>query len=256
MTVLGVPTTLEPSLGLVGSCRKLKASRFKLALRGFTWDLMPHPSFELTDYVKADLSYVDSADCQLGRKILCGKAMSMVAQNAETQEDYRKARAEGFSLFQGCYFCKPEMIGSAKVGANRLFHLDILRQLYKDPLDLKKITPLVLRDASLTCQLLRLVNSPIYAMKQQVRSIESTILVVGETAFRRIAALAILSVFNAQQPPEILHTALVRARFSEFGAKLCELDPDEQYLLGMMSLLPAMMRHPIETLAPGVGVAG
>jgi EAL and modified HD-GYP domain-containing signal transduction protein len=250
LTVLEVPAALESSAGLVGSCRKLKAAGFKLALTGFTWDLMPHPLFELIDYVKADLSYLDSAGCQRLRKSLPGNAMSMVAENVETQEDYRKARAEGFTLFQGYYFCKPELIESAKVPANRLFHLDILRQLYKDPLDLKKITPMVLRDASLTYRLLRLVNSPIYAMRLEVRSIESAILVVGETAFRRIAALAILSEFNAQQPPEILHMALVRARFCELGAKLCELDPNEQYLLGMMSLLPAMMRHPMATLAP------
>ena len=55
---------------------------------------------------------------------------------------------------------------------------------------------------------------------------------------------------NAEQPPEILHMALVRARFCELGARLGGLDPDEQYLLGMMSLLPAMMRQPMEKLAP------
>jgi EAL and modified HD-GYP domain-containing signal transduction protein len=250
LTVLEVPAALEPSPRLIGSCRKLRDAGFKLALTGFTWELMPHPLFEQAEYVKADLTCLDSAGCQQLRKSLPGKAMSMVAENVETQEDYRKARAEGFTLFQGYYFCKPELIESAKVPANRLFHLDILRQLYKDPLDLKKITPMVLRDAALTYRLLRLVNSPTYAMRQEVRSIESAIMVVGETAFRRIAALAILSEFNAQQPPEILHMALVRARFCELGAKLCQLDPDEQYLLGMMSLLPAMMRHPMETLTP------
>jgi EAL and modified HD-GYP domain-containing signal transduction protein len=75
-------------------------------------------------------------------------------------------------------------------------------------------------------------------------------MVVGETTFRRIATLAILSEFNAEQPPEILHMALVRARFCELAAALCGLDPNEQYLLGMMSLLPAMMRYPMEALAP------
>lgn len=250
MTVLEVPAALEPSPRLIDSCRKLREAGFKLALTGFTWEQMPHPLFEMIDYIKADLSDLDSAGCDRLQKSVADNATLMVAENVETQEDFRKARSEGFTLFQGYYFCKPEHVESARVPANRLFHLDILRQLYKDPLDLKKITPMVLRDASLTYRLLRLVNSPVYAMRQEVRSIESAIMVVGDTAFRRIAALAILSEFNAQQPPEILHMALVRARFCELGAKLCGLDPDEQYLLGMISLLPAMMRCPMETLAP------
>ena len=250
MTVLEVPVALEPTPGLVAACRNLKQAGFKLALAGFTWERMPHPLFEIADYIKADTADLDSAGCRRLRKVLHGRAVPMEAANVETQGDYRKACAEGFTLFQGYYFCFPELIQNAKVPSNRLFHLDILRQLHHDPLDLKKISPLVLRDAALTYRLLRLVNSPIYAIRQQVASIEAAIMVVGETTFRRIATLAILSEFNAEQPPEILHMALVRARFCELAAALCGLDPNEQYLLGMMSLLPAMMRYPMEALAP------
>jgi EAL and modified HD-GYP domain-containing signal transduction protein len=108
---------------------------------------------------------------------------------------------------------------------------------------------LVARDASLTYRLLRLVNSPLYAVRQEVRSIESAILLLGERIFHRIATLAIFSEFNSHEPPEILHMALVRARFCEQAAGLCDLDPNEQYLLGMFSLLAAMMRQPMERLA-------
>jgi len=46
--------------------------------------------------------------------------------------------------------------------------------------------------------------------------------------------------------------AFVRGRFCELAAVLCGLDPAEQYLLGMLSLLPAMMRIPMEQLAPAL----
>ncbi len=250
MTVLEIPASLPLAPPLVDACRKLKQSGYRLALAGFSWDLMPHPLFDLVEFVKADLAFLDLEGCQRLRKKLHGTHIVMEAEKVETQQDYRQACAQGFTLFQGYYFCRPELIQNAKVPANRLFHLDILRQMHKDPLDLKKVSPMVLRDAALTYRLLRLVNSPIYALRQEVRSIESAMMVVGETTFKRIATLAILSEFNAEQPPEILHMALVRARFCELGARLCGLDPDEQYLLGMMSLLPAMMRHPMEELVP------
>ena len=86
-----------------------------------------------------------------------------------------------------------------------------------DSIDLRKLTRLVKRDASLTYRLLRLVNSPICAMRQEVRSIESALLVVGEQTFRRIATLAITSELGADQPAEILRMAFLRGRFCELA---------------------------------------
>jgi EAL and modified HD-GYP domain-containing signal transduction protein len=250
MTVLEIPEQFGESPALLEECRKLRKAGFRLALLDFNWSQSSHPLLDLVEYVKLDLSTLDQAGCRHLRKKLHSTPTVMMASNVETQPDHRRACAEGFTLFQGYYFCHPELMQNAKVPANRLFHMDILRQLQKDSLDLHKISPLVMRDAALTYRLLRLVNSPVYAIRQEVRSVESAIMVVGETTFRRIAMLAILSEFNAEQPPEILHMAMIRARFCELAAGLCNLDPDEQYLLGMFSLLPAMMRHPMETLAP------
>ena len=108
------------------------------------------------------------------------------------------------------------------------------------------------RDASLTYRLLRLVNSPICAMRQEVRFIQAALLAVGEDTFRRIATLAIASELNSGQPAEILRMAFVRGRFCELAAGIGALDPTEQYLLGMLSLLPAMLRMPMEELAPSL----
>jgi EAL and modified HD-GYP domain-containing signal transduction protein len=110
----------------------------------------------------------------------------------------------------------------------------------------------VKRDASLTYRLLRLVNSPMCAIRQEVRSIQSALLAVGEQTFRRIATLAITSELGANQPAEVLRMAFLRGRFCEVAAEECALDPTEQYLLGMLSMLPAMLQRPMEELAPAL----
>ena len=46
--------------------------------------------------------------------------------------------------------------------------------------------------------------------------------------------------------------AFIRARFCEEAAAFCALDPTEQYLLGMLSLLPAMLRMPMPELTPAL----
>jgi c-di-GMP-related signal transduction protein len=65
-----------------------------------------------------------------------------------------------------------------------------------------------------------------------------------------MAALAIASQMNSSRSAEILHTALVRARFCETAAPVCQLNTAEQYLLGLMSLFPAMLRAPMDEIAP------
>src|SRR5262249_27897565 len=68
----------------------------------------------------------------------------------------------------------------------------------------------------------------------------------------RLATLAITSELNADQPIELLRMAFIRARFCELAAAAAELDATEQYLLGLLSLLPAMLRVPMQELTPAL----
>jgi c-di-GMP phosphodiesterase len=251
MTVLGIPADLAVTPKLLECCRKLRDRGFRLALDDFTWKPNLRLLAQLADYIRVDFDTFGVAERDYVRTLDC-VSLAMVAKKVDSQEDYKKARAAGFTLFQGGYFCRPTLLKKRKVPANRLLHFEIVRMLYRDPIDVRQVSQLVLRDASLTLRLLRLVNSPVYAMHQEVRSIEHAIIVVGENTFRRIVSLAVLSELNGEEPPEILHMALVRARFCEVTAKLCGLDPAEQYLLGMLSLVPAMLRLPMEELTPSL----
>jgi len=226
----------------------LKASGFRLALTDLSRRLESRQLIDLADYVKVDMVKVDAAGRQSLLHWLAGSETCVVAQNVETREQYGQACKEGFELFQGYYFCRPEALESHRIPGNRLVHLEIIENLQKDPVDLERMSQLVMCDASLTYRLLRLVNSPVCAMRQEVTSIQSALLLVGEANFRRIAMLAIASDFNAGQPAELLRMAFERARFCELASKLCGLSSNEQYLLGMVSLFPAMLRILVEDM--------
>ncbi len=89
------------------------------------------------------------------------------------------------------------------------------------------------QDASLTYRLMRLVNSPMCAVRPGVNSIKSALLAVGEETFRRIATLAITSELSANQPAEILRMAFVRGRFCEALRGLCGLEERGAVLAGI-----------------------
>jgi len=96
------------------------------------------------------------------------------------------------------------------------------------------------------------VNSALYASHQELRSIDSAMLILGDDTLRRVISLAVLSEMNGGQPTEILRMALMRACFCESAAGNCKLDAAEQYLLGMLSLLPAMLGLSMEDITPSL----
>jgi EAL and modified HD-GYP domain-containing signal transduction protein len=249
LTVLAIPASLEQTTKLVESCRDLKDQGFRIALDGFPAKANLRALLNLADYIRVDLTQLDAEERQHLRRINRASIVR-VAAKVDTPADYQQACAEGFTLFQGNYFCHPVLLKKHKIPASRLFHFEIVKLLHHDPIDVHKVSQLVMRDASLTFRLLRLVNSPICAIQQEVRSIESAILIIGEDTFRRIVSLAVLSELNSDRPPEILQMALLRARFCELAAPLFDLDPNEQYLLGLLSLVPAMLCLPMEDLIP------
>jgi EAL and modified HD-GYP domain-containing signal transduction protein len=248
MTVLELSSGAEPTPSLLAACRKLKALGFRLALTDFSANTESRPLADLADYIKVDIHKVDALERANLLRWLAGSTASLVAQNVETQQQYGQVCKEGFDLFQGYYFCRPEPLESHKIPGNRLVHLEILEDLQNDPVDLQRLSQLVMCDASLTYRLLRLVNSPICAMRQEVTSIQTALMLVGEASFRRVAMLAIASDFSTDQPAEILRMAYERGRFCELAASLCGMAPNEQFLIGMVSLFPAMLRILMEDL--------
>jgi EAL and modified HD-GYP domain-containing signal transduction protein len=250
MTVLEILENIKPTPHLVESCRKLKTLGFRIALDDFTWRPDLAPLVAMADYVKIDFMISPAADRKTMLRHLTGRPLARLAEKVETQEDYRTAQAEGFTLFQGYFFCRPMLLEKRDIPANRLFQLELLQLLHEEPLNIEKVSELVKRDAALTYRLLRLVNSPACAVRHEVRSVQAALIMVGDATFRRVATLAIASEFASQKPPEILRMAFIRARFCELAASLCGLDPKEQYLLGLFSLLPAMLQMSMEDLAP------
>ncbi len=252
MTVLEILEDIEPSRPVIEACRRLKASGFRMALDDFVWRPGIEPLVEIADYIKVDFCATDRLERRRLLDRLRGVTVALVAEKVETQEQVHHARDEGFTLLQGYYFCRPMLLENRKIPANRLSHVAILRLMESESMDLHDLTRQVERDTSLTYRLLRLINSPACAMQQEVRSIQAALIAVGEETFRRMATLAIASELNAGQPAELLRMAFVRARFCELAALFAGLDHTEQYLLGLLSLLPAMLRTPMHELAPAL----
>jgi EAL and modified HD-GYP domain-containing signal transduction protein len=248
-TVLEILETVEPSNELVEACRALRAEGYSFALDDFIWQPQFAPLVGLADFIKIDFLALNQEERKKLHAALPRHRATMLAEKIETEEERRQARREGYTLFQGYFFCRPQMMEMRTIPANTLHHFEMLQLLMKSPLNLDKICPLVEGDVSLAYRVLRLVNSAAYYLPREVRSIRTALVLLGDDIFRRLATLAITSELGVGSSPEIVRMALVRARFCELAAPRMGLAADEQYLLGMASLFPAMLRVPAETIA-------
>ena len=254
VTVLEVLETVEPTAEIVAVCQRLKGAGFRLALDDFLYRPALEPLIEMADYIKID--YLNTSDDRRVRDLtlLDRFTGTLLAEKVEDEAGYELAREEGCSLFQGYYFSKPSMVRKQKVPPNQHVHFRLLQLLGETPLDLPRIEEIVKSEPSLAYRLLRYVNSPLFGRAGRIASIRSALIAMGDDQFRRIAALAVTSELNCGPSGEIVRMALVRARFCEKVAELSGLQPTEQYLVGLFSMLPAMLQKPMEQAIGGLSL--
>lgn len=244
LTVVEIPLSLKLTPRLLEACWDLQQAGFRLVLVDCIGDLESHPLIDLADYIKADFICIDRATLEKLRRRLAGKTTVLIAENVQWKEDFPDAVAAGFTLFQGPSSGEPEPLRFNKIPANRNVHIKILQQLFADPLNLAELSALLMRDPSLVYRLLRLASSPVSMSRRKVDSLREAIMLLGEDTVRRAATLAVQCELNGNQALDAVRIALVRARFCELAAPLANLNPGEQFLLGMMSKLPAMLCTP------------
>jgi len=247
-TVLEILETVEPDEEVISACRKLKKMGYRFALDDyFTRDGMG-PLIELADFIKVDFRASDTEARKKIRQQLEGSQAALLAEKIEDQSEFQTALAEGYQYFQGYFFSRPTILARHEVPLNQLNTAGLLAAISKDSLDSKEIERIVMADAPFCFRLLRMVNSPLYGMRTQVDSVQKALIMVGEDEFRKLATVAIAGSLGDKQPHALISLSLQRARFCELLAPYLNEDPFEQYLMGLLSLLDAMLQQPMTAI--------
>jgi c-di-GMP-related signal transduction protein len=245
--VIELLETVVPTKDLVALCQSIHAQGYCLALDDFTGEPDLAPLAHITDVMKVDMR-VSSEDEQerLLRKYK-PRGVVMLAEKVESYAEFEWALRAGYDLFQGYFFARPEMVRSQHIPAIKSTCLRLLREMQKDDLDFDRIQELIREDVSLTYQLLRYVNSALFARSGEIQSISRALAFLGEGIVRRWVALATLPMLATDKPSELVKLSLVRARFAERIAELGHFGcPNEAFLMGMFSLLDALIDQPLE----------
>jgi c-di-GMP-related signal transduction protein len=244
-TVLEILENIGPDRALLRACRTLKVQGYRFALDNFVPVPSRAPLIELADFVKIDYRAEDAQSRRAIGTMLKGSWALRIAEKIETEEEMRMARSEGCMLFQGYFFSRPLMMASATPPQNRLVYLRLLAALQESPADLRQVESLVHSDATLCYRVLRLANSAMQGHPGVISTVREALLMVGDDAVRRMVTVALAAVLCGHRPPALVSMALARARFCELLAPGVQQDPSQFYLMGMLSLLDALLETPM-----------
>lgn len=106
------------------------------------------------------------------------------------------------------------------------------------------------KDVALSYKLLKYINSSYFYRVNAIESVRHAIVFLGEREIRRFLLLVIISEIATDKPGELIKLAIARARFCELLAESCGYRKmsAELFLLGLLSLLDAMLDAKMETV--------
>jgi c-di-GMP-related signal transduction protein len=250
-TVIEILENVQPTPELVGACNEMAQKGYTFALDDFIYSPELKPLIELAQIIKFDfrLSSLENIQDYL-KKIQRHDNLILLAEKIETYEEFQQASEMGFNLFQGFFFCKPELITGKEIPGSQLALLQIMAEVNRPEFDIQKIEPLIAPDVSLAYKLLRYINSAFFAKAQRISSIQQALVYMGEAEIRRFVSLVAMSNLAKGKPGELIRAACIRGKFCELlGAVIVQpVKPSELFTLGMFSLIDAILDQPMQKI--------
>lgn len=244
-TVVEVLENVPPDPDVVAACRSLKEAGYMLALDDYVADDPREALVEMADILKVEMQLTTEAQRIELIKRFGPWRCRMLAEKIETWADFVRARDQGFVYFQGYFFRRPELVSTHEMPANRLNYLRMLQEVSHPELELSELEKLIKAEASVCYRLLRYLNSARFSFQSEIHSVRHALSILGERDVRRWVRLIAAVGAGQEKTSDLVLSAMVRGRFGELVAPRVAHGESDLFLLGLLSLIDAMMEMPM-----------
>ena len=173
----------------------------------------------------------------------------VAAYHLDTQEALDLARELKCQYYQGSVVAKREKSRIHRVDHMQSNFFQLMIAVTRDEPDIDEIAKIISRDVTLAFSLMKLVNSAYFALRNQVKSVQQALVILGLGQLKQWIYLLSFREENAGLQEELIKTSFLRANFCMELAKLVPdlpMAPPEAYLMGMFSTLGSLMDIPLE----------
>ncbi len=246
--VVEVLEDVHPTEEVVAACRELVRKGYTLALDDFVYQDNLVPLIELAAIIKVDFRLTPLAQIKDMVETLQKHPCRLLAEKIETHEEFALADSMGFVYFQGYFFSKPEILKNKDIPSSQMALMQLIVKVNQADFEVSDIEKLVTQDISISYKLLKYLNSAYYSRLQPITSIHQAIAFLGGKGTRLFVSLIATSKLSEHKPDELIRTACIRARFLEQIGMDQNLDHGDCFMLGLFSLLDAMLDVSMEVL--------
>jgi c-di-GMP phosphodiesterase len=255
-TLLGLPPDgvvielleeLEDTPEVRAAIAEHRAAGFRIALDDLVPDDHRMGLVDLVDLVKVDM-LLSGDDGLATIRQLARRNIPVVAEKVEDPLMFDRVVGAGATLVQGFFFTRPRAIRAVRPLGLAPAHLELLRELALDEVDLDAVESLIRSDLTLSDRFLRLVQ--VTGGWREVDSIRHGLVILGHRRIHRWVTLLVMAAVTTDAPTELLNTASVRARYcEELALRRGSGGSLEAFALGMFSVLGPDGRVPAVVLA-------
>jgi len=225
---------------LLPALRQMAADGHTIALE---WDAGTAPSAAIMDLAAVICLSAPDMAADFAKTLKAAK--TVIVRNVTSRKELEHLQSLGICLFQGRFFKTAEIIPGKKLSSHQNSRLQILRVIEAESPDLDHLARTIQADVTLSYRLLTYLNSPTFGFMRKIDSIRQAITLLGWTNVRNwLRAVLLADITQGEEQTELLHLSLWRGKFLEqtvASHDYWDFKPDEMFLLGMFSLLDAIL---------------
>jgi EAL and modified HD-GYP domain-containing signal transduction protein len=230
---------------------------FQLAVSGELWSPHAAPLIERASIIRVPYGLLAlDVLARIGQR---PRGQQLWVDGVDQPEDFPNTRRHTPNYFSGDFLLKPSPVEGKRAPRNLSVLMELMGKLRQPDIGFAEIENVLRRDAGLSVTLLRFLNSAGFGLRVQVNNIRQAVALLGLNEFSKWVTLVGLGEAS-YKPPEVLVTALVRAKTCELvaaGGVDAPVLPNNgtAFMVGLFSLLDAMLDQPLEEIVKDLPVS-
>ncbi|MBF0241611.1 MAG: HDOD domain-containing protein [Desulfamplus sp.] len=249
--VIEILENIEPDKDIEEAIKEFRKKGYKVALDDFVFDKKYTNLIKLSNIIKFDLMATPLNTIEGLVKTLKNKFnITLLAEKVETYEEFSKAKEMGFSLFQGYFFSKPEVISKTDIPSSKMALLKLISETGKKDINFNKLSQTIKNDVAISYKLMKFINSPYFRRANKINTVKDAVSFLGEDTIRQFVRVLAAAGLNDNKPDELMRLSVVRARMCELMGNYIKtpFTAEELFTMGLFSTIDAMLDKDMKTV--------
>ena len=255
--VLEILESVDADADVVDEVKKYHNRGFEFALDDVVFETENlkrlEPFFPYVKYVKLDLFENSPEALKAAVPYFKERGMVLLAEKVETEESFSACLLNGYDLFQGFFFAKPEVVQGKRMDGSLATILRLLQFLRGDP-SLAQIDQAFLAQPAIAKALVQYANSQKTFRRRPVENVQDAIAWLGVPHLQDWLMLLLYAqpeMGGSPQCKPLFQNVSQRARFLESLADVLDPEgelPAQAFITGIISRMDALVKAPMPTI--------